>query len=73
MRIDDPQVLKQIEHLEATAATLRRLAGFQPLNANPDTYANRLRHWCQCNRGFQSRSDLEHHQANECEWKPTTT
>ncbi len=28
MRIDDPQVLKVCEQLEATAATLRRLAGF---------------------------------------------
>ncbi|HYW86319.1 MAG TPA: hypothetical protein VFB50_01005 [Chloroflexota bacterium] len=62
MRTDDPQILKQIQQLEQTAETLRRLCGFPPLVELPETRASRQPHWCpECTMGFQSAGDLEHH------------
>ena len=66
MRIDDPQVLRTIQQLEEATATLRRLAGFEPLNAGPEVKASRAPVWCpHCALGFQSPDDLEHHLGGE--------
>jgi len=42
VRIDDPQVLKVCKQLEDVAATLRRLAGFEELNATTSRREGRV-------------------------------
>lgn len=63
VKIDDPQVLKAIQQLEGACATLRRLAGFVPLNATPETTASREpKWWCDpCHIGFLSGADFRDH------------
>lgn len=65
MRIDDDQVLAAIERLESECATLRRLAGFEPLNAPPEVTASRRpRYECLepgCARMCRTQDDLDAH------------